>query len=307
VDSNGVRIAARDHGGEGQDMLLIPGGGRTVEDWALTIPHLRGFRVAEMDVRGHGASDPGDTWTWADVLGDTEAVVRELGLVRPFVVGHSLGGFIALDYGIAHPDCVGVVNVDGHGGREGVEAEWAESQELLPHGPEADAAKEAALAVFDRVGPSRESVVAPILDVLRAQATAAGLDWEPEAGIVRRSTERMARQLPDGSWRNGVDRGFMRRFEVALEEYSMLDRYRAVTCPTLVILAEPAPLDPGQAVEPLEAVRHRYLARLGQVVDAVAADRPNLTVRHVTGGHMVPLEAPAELAKIVSAWAAGLA
>lgn len=33
----------------------------------------------------------------------------------PVVGGHSLGGMVALAYGIAHPTCPGVINTDGHG------------------------------------------------------------------------------------------------------------------------------------------------------------------------------------------------
>jgi pimeloyl-ACP methyl ester carboxylesterase len=38
-----------------------------------------------------------------------------LGLDNPAVVGHSLGGALAIRWAKRHPECPGVVNLDGHG------------------------------------------------------------------------------------------------------------------------------------------------------------------------------------------------
>ena len=67
------------------------------------IAHSR--RVVAVDVRGGGGKTrwtrPG--WTTADMAADIHAVVTELGLRRPAIVGCSMGGTIALQYALDYP------------------------------------------------------------------------------------------------------------------------------------------------------------------------------------------------------------
>ncbi|MEU4832263.1 alpha/beta hydrolase [Streptosporangium sp. NPDC023615] len=111
-----VPIVAEDHGGYGQDVLLLHGGGRTRADWDASASLLRdaGFRSVAMDLRGHGESGTAP-WSWRDVLVDVAAVVEAFGLHRPVIVGHSLGGMVAALWAGGHPECPLAVNLDGHG------------------------------------------------------------------------------------------------------------------------------------------------------------------------------------------------
>ncbi|WP_412539977.1 alpha/beta hydrolase [Longispora sp. K20-0274] len=117
-----VSIVVRDHGGEGPDVVLLHGGGRTLEDWRWVVPHLQnaGRRVVAVDLRGHGHSGRA-SWTWDGAVGDLEAVVDQLGLDRPTVVGHSLGGMLAALWATRHPECPLAVNVEGFGTPRGPE------------------------------------------------------------------------------------------------------------------------------------------------------------------------------------------
>ncbi|TYB69862.1 alpha/beta hydrolase [Nonomuraea sp. PA05] len=116
VASGGVPIAAHDHGGSGQDVLLLHGGGRTRHDWDVFARLLvtAGFRPVSMDLRGHGESGAAP-WSWQAALGDVTAVAGAYGLHRPVIVGHSLGGMVAALWASEHPDCPLAVNLDGHG------------------------------------------------------------------------------------------------------------------------------------------------------------------------------------------------
>jgi pimeloyl-ACP methyl ester carboxylesterase len=107
--------AARDYGGQGADVLLLHGAGRSMEDWRLVAPLLleAGLRVTAMDFRAHGRSGKAP-WLWPAVIDDVNAVVDQLGLVRPVIVGHSLGGMVAALWASTHPDCPLAVNADGH-------------------------------------------------------------------------------------------------------------------------------------------------------------------------------------------------
>ncbi|MEU4540416.1 alpha/beta hydrolase [Streptosporangium sp. NPDC023825] len=111
-----VPIVAEDHGGNGRDVLLLHGGGRTRTDWDVFAGLLMstGFRPVSMDLRGHGESGEAP-WSWEEALADVAAVVEEFGLHRPMIVGHSLGGMVAALWAREHPECPLAVNLDGHG------------------------------------------------------------------------------------------------------------------------------------------------------------------------------------------------
>ncbi len=66
-----------------------------------------GYRVVAFDQLGTGASDrPEDPslWTIGRYVEETETVRRELGLGKVHLLGHSWGGWLAIDYALAHPD-----------------------------------------------------------------------------------------------------------------------------------------------------------------------------------------------------------
>jgi pimeloyl-ACP methyl ester carboxylesterase len=63
-------------------------------------PQFRHFadshRVVALDLRGHGSSRPGPTYNCDALADDVLAVAAHAGLARPIIVGHSLGGLVAL-------------------------------------------------------------------------------------------------------------------------------------------------------------------------------------------------------------------
>lgn len=77
--------------------------------WADQLKHLRQTRRAiAIDLRGHGRSTMptnGD-FAIASMADDIGAVADQLGLDRFVLVGHSMGGFVAIAYAGAHPDRV---------------------------------------------------------------------------------------------------------------------------------------------------------------------------------------------------------
>jgi pimeloyl-ACP methyl ester carboxylesterase len=60
------------------------------------------FTCVRMDVRGHGASSAAPEYSMQSLVGDARAVIEEVGLGEPAVVGHSLGASIAAVYAAAH-------------------------------------------------------------------------------------------------------------------------------------------------------------------------------------------------------------
>ena len=97
--------------------------------WSNQLEHLRRTRRAvALDIRGHGRSEPpkDSNYTIAAMTGDVAAAVDTLGGLDRFVlVGHSMGGGVALVYSGRYPDRVaGLVLVDPIGdGKQIPEAE----------------------------------------------------------------------------------------------------------------------------------------------------------------------------------------
>ena len=108
----GVRIEVVDWGqpagGGGQTLLLVPGLGNTAHVFDVLAPKLTArYRVLGVTRRGFGASSAPATGYGADRLGDDVlAVMQELGLTKPVLVGHSFGGEELSSIGSRHPERV---------------------------------------------------------------------------------------------------------------------------------------------------------------------------------------------------------
>jgi len=92
--------------GRGPPLIFIHGWAASMRFWQFQVPHFsRRYRVVTYDLRGHGSSGkpPRDCYSVSHHVGDLECIVGELGLSMPILVGHSLGGMIAMEYAVAHP------------------------------------------------------------------------------------------------------------------------------------------------------------------------------------------------------------
>jgi alpha/beta hydrolase fold len=90
VAGDGVRLHARDWGGDGPAVLVLHGLASNARIWDGVGPRLvgAGLRVVALDLRGHGASDqPGSGYDFASVGRDLAAALGGLGLERPLLAG----------------------------------------------------------------------------------------------------------------------------------------------------------------------------------------------------------------------------
>ena len=94
-------------------VVLLHGGGANLHWWDEIAPSLaERFRVVCLDFRGHGDSDHPEELVVGAFHRDLEALVAELGNDGIALVGHSMGGHIALDYAARHPSVWGLVAIE---------------------------------------------------------------------------------------------------------------------------------------------------------------------------------------------------
>ncbi|WP_411280894.1 alpha/beta fold hydrolase [Gemmatimonas sp.] len=110
IEVNGARIHYFDRGQAPVTLLLVHGlGGNAMHFTHSVVDRLaRDFRVVVMDRPGSGYSTRADHAA-AGPVAQAEIVaafIRVLGLDRPVLVGHSLGGAISLAVAVAHPTLV---------------------------------------------------------------------------------------------------------------------------------------------------------------------------------------------------------
>lgn len=110
IGVDGHRVRAYSFGKGANTVLCLNGGPGLPCDY-LREAHScladRGYRVVAFDQLGTGASDrPDDTslWTIGRYVAETETVRRELGLGKVHLLGHSWGGWLAIDYALTHPE-----------------------------------------------------------------------------------------------------------------------------------------------------------------------------------------------------------
>ena len=132
ISANGVAIEVEDHGSpQGEPLLLIMGLGMQLVAWHEDFVESlvqRGFRVIRFDNRDIGLSENLDRfgaprlgldalkfalglrvsspYTLADMAADSVGVLDALGIPQAHVCGASMGGMIAQQMAVRHPDRV---------------------------------------------------------------------------------------------------------------------------------------------------------------------------------------------------------
>ena len=110
---NGVRLHYwRTPGGNRPDgtpkpvIVLSHGMGDNGLSWWYFLGELtEQFELVSIEARGHGLSDPPTDETAPDAQAeDIAAVIKELGLVKPIVMGHSMGSASTMWFAARYPD-----------------------------------------------------------------------------------------------------------------------------------------------------------------------------------------------------------
>jgi pimeloyl-ACP methyl ester carboxylesterase len=114
VHANGVDLWFEQEG-QGDDVLFISGLADEGACWVDQVAGLRDrYRITTFDNRGVGrSSTPEGPFAITDFAADTAALMDEAGLDRANVVGSSMGGAIAQELALAHPERVRSLVLNG--------------------------------------------------------------------------------------------------------------------------------------------------------------------------------------------------
>ena len=277
LDCGSCQLRGYDYGNAGAPPLVLIHG---MQDFALSFDPLAQalrstYHVISYDLRGHGDSDKPGIYTMPHLLADLHAVIIQLDLQRPRLVGHSLGGQVVSQYAGVFSDVPeAVVNIEGLGPpmRESdipmEDRQWnlrTRIQALLsdagPGRPMMDV--EDAANLFCRYHPGLELERARELVVL-------GTDDHPHGGLKWKWDPRVQ------------SIGLTRSDDRAQELWSW------ITCPTLLITA-------GRAAE-FFARQHRMPIELAsnapeEIERRVSCFRNATHVEIAEAGHMVHFDA----------------
>lgn len=96
-------------GGHGKPLLLIHGLGSRSEDWTPQMPSYakNGFRVYAIDLLGCGRTDrPDIAYTMQEQARLVHGFLNAIHVQQADVIGWSMGGWVAIDFALEHPQSV---------------------------------------------------------------------------------------------------------------------------------------------------------------------------------------------------------
>lgn len=201
----GTRLHWRLEGAEDRPVLVLLNSiGTDIGLWDRTVPLLLpAFRLLRIDARGHGGSDaPDGDYSLTMLAADVAAIMDDAGVESAAVAGVSLGGMVAMQLALDHPERV------------------------------------SALALICTSATMDPAAWAARIDTVRAQGTGA----IAEMAVGRFLSPDFAAQHPDiaATLRDGIARQADTGYAgagAAIRDMALIDRIGTIAVPTLVVTA----------------------------------------------------------------------
>lgn len=117
VEANGIRLHYTRTGGDKPPVVLAHGFTDSGLCWTPVAEALEAdYDLIMVDARGHGHSDaPEGGYTLVEMARDLRGVIAGIGLRRPAVMGHSMGGGTTLALAGLYPDIPGAIILEDAG------------------------------------------------------------------------------------------------------------------------------------------------------------------------------------------------
>lgn len=118
VQAEGARLYCEETG-QGHPIVFVHEFGSDCREWETQVRYFsRAYRCVTYNARGYPPSDAPDDlslYGWEFAVADIAAVMRGLSIPRAHVVGLSMGGYAALQFGLRHPDMATAIVAAGAG------------------------------------------------------------------------------------------------------------------------------------------------------------------------------------------------
>jgi pimeloyl-ACP methyl ester carboxylesterase len=223
---NGIDINYEVHG-DGTPLVLAHGYTASLDMWREQVPAFSArYRLVIYDTRGHGATtaphDPARYVIARDYVADQVALMDHLGIGAAYIGGLSMGGMIAQEFALQHPERVKALLLFDTG--PGISA--------LSGAPEMRARFERPWAAMRTA--ARTKGMTAIVDGLRESAAALlPHGGGPVPAAVRRHVENMRKMSVDGLI--GANQ--------AMHDWpGTYERLAAIRAPTLILVGQEDPL-----------------------------------------------------------------
>lgn len=108
---DGVTLAYDDTGSGDPPLVFLHPWSGDRSFFAAQVEHFAGsHRCVAIDLKGHGGSDaPAEGYAMTELADDVAWLCGEVGVSKAVVIGHSMGGIVAVHFAASHPDEVGGV------------------------------------------------------------------------------------------------------------------------------------------------------------------------------------------------------
>lgn len=251
----------------------------------LAVPLTDRYRVVAFDARGHGRSSHPGAYSVLHFVADLRAVLDHptLGLGRPILVGHSLGGHTVANYAGLYPDRPrAVLLLEGLG------------PPSVPLPDTATARLEHARAMVEAVARSPRHRPQPSVAAAAARLTATHARLDPDWALVL--AEEGTVPGPDGGrvWRHDERTWHW----IASVDHSIIEeRWAAITAPVLAVSGAEAWetwwARPGGPVgDRTRLSGEQFAARLARFADVEHVELP-------AAGHMIHFDQPGHLNQLI--------
>ncbi|MFE3521337.1 alpha/beta fold hydrolase [Streptomyces sp. NPDC059161] len=279
-------LHVHDYGGDGPQLVLLHGYARSLADWDASAGLLTaGHHVLAIDLPGHGRSPRVSPWTIPTVVRHIADTLDAHGVGEAVVVGHSLGGLVAVEYARLNPERArGAVNLDGFW--------WGRGY------PGAERISAGLLASAGAIAPP-EYIEEQVVNAARF-----GIPADRAEAAIRAAV----RPLPDGEWQ--LFPGRTEALEILdelhrLGEPGVAGWLDGVDCPLLLVQAgRRPPSAPG--MEWFGEFNARFAQGVSDELAALSRTRSTIGVERIDATHIMNLETPEAVATLVTGFVRGL-